>query len=169
MGCEEGLVCGVNNCEKFHKLGQITGIMPATDCCEGKFIELRVWRKGAKISSKRAREPNKYAYDVLQMQRNICYHPQIRVPLQRPKLLLCMHPVLATRIVERITFAESSAGQVDAMQAKKIPKGKNQRNMADFVNLAQSVKSTVIPRPTAVAYAKFQVFRICNDTWYIHT
>ena len=34
VGCEEGLICGVNNCKQFHELGDITGIRPQTDCCE---------------------------------------------------------------------------------------------------------------------------------------
>ena len=42
MGCAEGLICGVNNCEKFHTFGGGTGILPATDCCEGKFTQLKV-------------------------------------------------------------------------------------------------------------------------------
>ena len=34
-GCAAGLVCGFNNCAKFHKLGLETGFTPSSDCCEG--------------------------------------------------------------------------------------------------------------------------------------
>ena len=35
VGCADGLVCGFNNCAKFHKLGPETGMTPSSDCCEG--------------------------------------------------------------------------------------------------------------------------------------
>ena len=33
--CIAGLVCGDNNCDKFHEIGVGTGLTPETDCCEG--------------------------------------------------------------------------------------------------------------------------------------
>ena len=36
VGCVPGLVCGVNNCAKFHEIGAATGIPSMADCCEGK-------------------------------------------------------------------------------------------------------------------------------------
>ena len=35
-GCGSGLVCGYNNCGKFHALGTSTGIGEGSDCCECK-------------------------------------------------------------------------------------------------------------------------------------
>merc|ERR1712157_257992 len=32
-GCSTGLVCGVDNCKKFHKLGSSTGMGSSSDCC----------------------------------------------------------------------------------------------------------------------------------------
>ena len=34
IGCAKGLVCGQNNCAKFHKLDAKTGISSGADCCE---------------------------------------------------------------------------------------------------------------------------------------
>merc|ERR1712176_17626 len=33
VGCLTGLVCGVDNCKKFHKLGSSTGMGSSSDCC----------------------------------------------------------------------------------------------------------------------------------------
>ena len=35
-GCAPGLVCGVNNCAKFHQISVATGFFDTSDCCEGK-------------------------------------------------------------------------------------------------------------------------------------
>ena len=37
VGCSEDLVCGVDNCAKFHELGAATGLVLRTDCCERKW------------------------------------------------------------------------------------------------------------------------------------
>ena len=37
VGCSAGLVCGVDNCAKFHELGAATGLLSTTDCCEGEW------------------------------------------------------------------------------------------------------------------------------------
>ena len=34
VGCGAGLICGTNNCAKFHELGKNTGMSESTDCCE---------------------------------------------------------------------------------------------------------------------------------------
>ena len=39
-GCGAGLVCGYNNCAKYHKIGQQTGIREGSDCCERKLDKL---------------------------------------------------------------------------------------------------------------------------------
>ena len=36
VGCAPGLVCGKDNCAKFHQLSAATGFTGSTDCCEGK-------------------------------------------------------------------------------------------------------------------------------------
>ena len=36
VGCASGLVCGVDNCAKFHAIGLATGIKPTSDCCENE-------------------------------------------------------------------------------------------------------------------------------------
>ena len=36
-GCGAGLVCGTDNCGKFHAIGSFTGINYGSDCCERKF------------------------------------------------------------------------------------------------------------------------------------
>lgn len=41
VGCEAGLVCGVNNCVKFHTPLQ-AGMPADSDCCEGKKWDLLV-------------------------------------------------------------------------------------------------------------------------------
>lgn len=33
-GCGDGLVCGQNNCAKYHNLGSATGFSSGSDCCE---------------------------------------------------------------------------------------------------------------------------------------
>ena len=35
VGCASGLVCGVDNCGRFHEISMTTGFHAATDCCEG--------------------------------------------------------------------------------------------------------------------------------------
>ena len=35
--CAPGLVCGINNCHKFHEINIDTGIPSTGDCCERKF------------------------------------------------------------------------------------------------------------------------------------
>ena len=39
VGCADGLVCGFNNCHKFHELTPQTGFTPSSDCCEGCFSD----------------------------------------------------------------------------------------------------------------------------------
>ena len=41
VGCESGLVCGLDNCAKFHAIGAASGFQSSTDCCEGE-IGVRV-------------------------------------------------------------------------------------------------------------------------------
>ena len=36
VGCASGLVCGTDNCAKFHAISKATGFSAKTDCCEGK-------------------------------------------------------------------------------------------------------------------------------------
>ena len=36
VGCAEGLVCGVDNCGKFHELDSVVGMTSTSDCCEGE-------------------------------------------------------------------------------------------------------------------------------------
>jgi len=38
-GCASGLVCGFNNCAKYHELGVSTGLTGSSDCCEGCFSD----------------------------------------------------------------------------------------------------------------------------------
>lgn len=38
VGCAKGLVCGADNCYKFHELGTASGFKKDTDCCECKFL-----------------------------------------------------------------------------------------------------------------------------------
>ena len=43
VGCKARLVCGVDNCGKFHQLGSATGFLLTTDCCESKWEWESVW------------------------------------------------------------------------------------------------------------------------------
>ena len=43
VGCAAGLVCGDNNCGKFHELSLETGLNPASDCCESKLEPTRAF------------------------------------------------------------------------------------------------------------------------------
>merc|ERR1712241_994817 len=43
VGCARGLVCGVDNCAKFHELGVATGITAASDCCERENPGCKSW------------------------------------------------------------------------------------------------------------------------------
>ena len=36
VGCEMGLVCGSDNCAKFHTIDATSGFKAHTDCCDGK-------------------------------------------------------------------------------------------------------------------------------------
>ena len=36
VGCAMGLVCGGDNCAKFHTIGGASGFKSSTDCCDGK-------------------------------------------------------------------------------------------------------------------------------------
>ena len=66
---------------------------------------------------------------------------QARRLRQRLRPILRTQFALSMQTVGRINSVESSAGLVDVMKAKKITKGKNQKNTPDFANLAHSVKS----------------------------
>ena len=42
-GCGAGLVCGTDNCGKYHLIGATTGINHGSDCCERKFDKHVLW------------------------------------------------------------------------------------------------------------------------------
>ena len=45
-GCAAGLVCGSNNCAKYHLVGPTTGINHGSDCCERKFGKyVMIWAR----------------------------------------------------------------------------------------------------------------------------
>ena len=36
FGCESGLMCGKDNCARFHEISSSTGFSTTSDCCQGK-------------------------------------------------------------------------------------------------------------------------------------
>ena len=45
-GCDAGLVCGTDNCHKYHTLGYKTGISAGSDCCEREFGKnVMIWAR----------------------------------------------------------------------------------------------------------------------------
>ena len=49
VGCEEGLVCGEDNCAQFHEISAATGFFDTSDCCEGELCRRDVELPGCRI------------------------------------------------------------------------------------------------------------------------